>query len=146
MDKLIGIFLHENLIDKIERVDWLQKLILTLLVKLTHKSLGSIEQHTLLERFSPQHLHLHNKLSVLYVTTPNVHNTVLAYVRVGHKLRREIFHALNLLVICQWQQGIKQTDKQVLMLTEYLLECKVGFWVKISHGWKCFNGLTLFIL
>ena len=78
--------LDENLIDKIERVDWLQKLILTLLVKLTHKSLGSIEQHTLLERFSPQHLHLHNKLSVLYVTTPNVHNTVLAYVSVGHKL------------------------------------------------------------
>ena len=54
MDKLIGIFLHENLIDKIERVDWLQKLILTLLVKLAYESLGSIEQHTLLERFSPQ--------------------------------------------------------------------------------------------
>ena len=106
------------LIDKIERVDWLQNLILTLLVKLTHKSLGSIKEHALLECFCPLYLHLHNKLPVLYVTTPYVHNTVLAYVRVGHKLRREIFHALNLLVICQWQQGIKQTDKQVLMLTE----------------------------
>ena len=132
-DKLIGIFLHENLIDKIERVDWLQKLILTLLVKLTHKSLGSIEQHTLLERFSPQHLHLHNKLPVLYITTSHIYNTVLAYVSIRHKLRREILHALYLLVICQWQQSIEKTDEQVLMLTEYLLECKISFWVKISH-------------
>ena len=32
MYKLIGIFLHESLVDKVERVDRLQKLILALLV------------------------------------------------------------------------------------------------------------------
>ena len=122
VDKLIWIFLHKNLVDKIERVYRLQKLILALLVKLTHKGLGSIKQHTLLESFSPQHLHLYNKLTVLYVTTSHIHNAVLAYISVWYKLRREILHALYLLVVCQRQKGIEKTDEQVLVLTEYFLE------------------------
>ena len=41
--------------------------------------------------------------------------------------------------VCQKSQvvrpegSIEKTDEQVLMLTEYLLECKISFWIKISH-------------
>ena len=134
VDKFIGIFLYEGLVDKVERVDRLQQLILALLVELAHEGLGSVEQHSLLESFCPQHLHLNNKLTVLHVAASHIHNTVFAYISVGHKFWREILHALYLLIVGQWQQSIEKTNEQVLMLAEYLLEGKVGFGVKIFHN------------
>ena len=105
----------------------MKQFILALFVKLAHKGLGSVKQHALLESFCPQHLHLDNKLTVLHVAASHIYYTVLAYISVGHKFGREILHTLDLLVVSQWQQSIKKTDEQVLMLAEYLFESKVGF-------------------
>ena len=125
--ELIGVVIHEHLVDKIERVHWLQQLVLALLVELPHECLGGVEQHALLECLRPQHLHLHDELPSFLIAAPHVHYAVLAHIVVRHKLWRQILHALYLLIILQWQQCVEQTYEQVFMLAEYLFESKVGF-------------------
>ena len=51
--ELIGIVLHKRLVDEVERIDGLQQLVFALLVQLSDKSLGGIEEYALLERFRP---------------------------------------------------------------------------------------------
>ena len=67
----------ENLIQQIQGVDRLQKLIIFSLIQLTHIRLGSVEQDTVLELFRPDHLHLHDKLPSELVMATDIHDAVL---------------------------------------------------------------------
>ena len=67
----------ENLIQQIQGIDRLQKLIIFSLIQLTHIRLGSVEQDTVLELFRPDHLHLHDKLPSELVMATDIHDAVL---------------------------------------------------------------------
>ena len=119
---------QEDGIDKIQGIDRLQTFVGHTFIGLCHVCFRSIEQDALLERFRPRHLHLYNELSLLVVLAAHVHNTVfLSFRPIGDFLCRPVFNALHPLVILQGQEGVEQTDNEVLVLAEYLLESQVGF-------------------
>ena len=132
----------ENLIQQIQGIDRLQKLIIFSLIQLTHIRLGSVEQDTVLELFRPDHLHLHDKLPTLVIPATHVHDTVLTQWVLGHQLRREVLNTFNLLAHLQGQQGVQKTPRQVGMLTKYLLKRQIRFWIQISFHSYFVNMLS----
>ena len=120
--------LQKYCIDKVQRIDRLKTRILHSFCCLCHVCLGCIEQYALLERFRPRHLHLDNELALLVVLAAYVYDAVFFCLRsIGYFLSRPVFDALHPLVVLQGQKGVKQTDNEVLVLAEYLLESQVGF-------------------
>ena len=118
---------HEILIDEVKRIDGLQEFVVITFLRLCHVGLGGIEQHALLERVRPSHLHLDDEFTLLVVLAAHIYNTVLFGLHpVGNFLGWPILDALHLLVFFQRQHGIEQTDDEVLVLAEYLLESQVG--------------------
>ena len=116
-------FIHEILINEVKRIDRLQEFIVIVLFRLRHVCLRSVKQHALLERICPSHLHFYDELTLLIVLAAHVHNTVLFGLHsVGHFLGWPILDALHLLVFFQRQHGIEQTNEEVFVLAEYLLE------------------------
>ena len=140
------ILLHvrfKHIIHQIQRIYRLQQLILLTPAQLTHISLRSIKQHTLHECRRPQHLHLHNKLPSLPVTTPHVHNAVLLHRRFRHQFRRQIFQLVYLLFgSLKRQQRIQEAPYQVRMLAKHLLKGQISFRVQISHDCILFTFYT----
>ena len=58
-----------------------------------------------------------------------VNDTVLALLGARHSLRWQIVDVSNFVALLQRQQGVEQTHHQIGVLSEYLLESQVGFWV-----------------
>ena len=135
MDKMIVVVVviypvQESSIDKIQGIDGLQAFVGHTFFRLCHVGFRGIEQHSLLERLRPRHLHLNDELAILVVLAAHVHNTVFLSLRpVGDFLGRPVFYALHPLIFFQGQKGVEQTDDEMLVLAEYLLESQVGLWV-----------------
>ena len=126
---VVVIYILQKLcIDKIQGIDWLQALVGHSFFRLCHVCFRSVEQYALLERFRPCHLHFDNELALLVVLAAYVHNAVFLSLRpVGDFLGRPVFYAFHALVFLQGQESVEQTDDEMLVLTEYLLESEVGF-------------------
>ena len=119
--------IQEPGIDEIQGIDGLKGRVVHTLLCLRHVGLRGIQQDALLERLRPRHLHLDDELTPVVVPAAYVNDAVLLGLRpVGNLLRRPILNTLYTLISPQWEQGVKQTDDEVLVLAEYLLESQVG--------------------
>ena len=90
---------HEHVVDKVERINGLQQIVVFLLVELAHVCLRSVEEHALHELLRPDHLHLHKKLAAILVMATHVDDAVLLQRVVGHHLNGDVLHALYEVVI-----------------------------------------------
>ena len=118
---------YEILVDKVESINRLQEFVVIAPFRLRHVCLGCIEQHALLERIRPSHLHFYDELTLLVVLTAHVYDAVLFSLHsIGYFLSWPILDALHLLVFFQRQHGIEQTNEEVFVLAEYLLESYVS--------------------
>ena len=130
---VIFVALGKCVVDKVQRIHWLQQIIVNPLVELADVGFRSIEQHTLLVGRSPHHLHLNDKLTTATVIAPHVHDAILAQWVIGHQLGVEVLHTLYfLLVLLEWKHGVKETGDKLGMLAKHFLERQVGFGVKVS--------------
>ena len=119
--------IQEPGIDEIQGIDGLKGRVVHALLCLRHVGLRGIQQDALLERLRPRHLHLDDELTPVVDPAAYVNDAVLLGLRpVGNLLRRPILNTLYTLISPQWEQGVKQTDDEVLVLAEYLLESQVG--------------------
>ena len=124
---IIHIFLKLS-IDEVQGIDGLQHFVVLARLRLGYVCFRSIEQDTLLEGISPGHLHLHDKLTLLVVSATHIHDAVfLNLCAAGNLFGRPVFNAFHPLIVLQGQQGVEQTDDEVLVLAEYFLESEVGF-------------------
>ena len=123
----IGINVH-RLVNEVQGIDRLKHLICLARLRLCHVCLRCVKKNTFLERFRPRHLHLYNELAFLVIVATDIDNAVLLHLcALGNFLCWPVFNAFHPLIILQGQEGIEQTDDEVLVLAEYLLESQVGF-------------------
>lgn len=79
-------------------------------------------------------LHFDDKNSSAFITAAYIDNAVLFEWRFGYQFGRQVLYLYDFFLgPVEWEQGVEQTDDQIGMFSEYFLECKVGFWVEVSH-------------
>ena len=54
-----------------------------------------------------------------------IYNGILVPFELGHKFCRQILDFVYLLLVAEWQEGVKETDQSCGMIAEYLLEREV---------------------
>ena len=136
---VLGDALLEHVVDNVQGINRFEKRVVLPLAELPDVCLGRVECHPLQELGRPHHLHFYDKLPAARILTPYVYDAVLAQRVFGHHLGLEIDYRLYFLLrLCEGKECIEQTDHQVWMFAEYLLERKVCFGVKIScHVYCC---------
>ena len=122
------------LINKIERINWLQKRIIFSSVQLLHIGLGSIEENSLLKLCRPNHLHLYNKLTPQGILTSHIHDTEFSCRSLGNHLWSEIAHRSDFFFLAlKRKKGVKQTFHQLGMFAKHFLEGQIGLRIQIFH-------------
>ena len=86
---------REGVVDKVERVDLLEFVVVRPDFQLADVGFRGVEQHALLIVGGPHHLHLHDELASLLVAATHVHDAVLAQGVQGHKLGVQVFHHIG---------------------------------------------------
>ena len=134
---------HKDVVHEVQRIYWLQVGVEHSLVRLRHIGFRGVQQHALLERLGPRHLHLDDELAPFVVATAHIDDAVLLDLRpVGNLVGRPVFYALNTLVVVQRQQRVEQALHQMLVLAEYLLESQVGFRVQVFSFYHIVSSLS----
>ena len=76
---VVGKVRLKNFIDKIKRINGLEKLEVLASIQLPYISFRGIEQHALFEFFRLYHLHLNKKLPALLILAPDIDKTKTSY-------------------------------------------------------------------
>ena len=108
----------KNFIDKIKRINGLEKLEVLASIQLPYISFRGIEQHALFEFFRPYQLYLCKELLPFCVSTSDIDDIKSFQWRIRHLIIRNIFYVLDLIIIIKRQKGIEQTDDKIRMLSE----------------------------
>ena len=99
-------FRFEHIIDQVERVHGLKKVIVFPLVQLPDISFGGIKKDSLLKFLRPYHLHLNKELAPSLILTSHVNNAVFLQGIVGNELRRNVFYTLNSIIVIKGKESI----------------------------------------
>ena len=131
MVEVVGVGLEALIVQEVERIDGLDLGEYLRRAHLFHDGFRGVHDDAFLELLVPVHLHFHDEVAVSGIGTAHVNHAVLPAVFLRHHLRRLVLDAGDGCVLCQRQQGVEKTHRQVLVLAKHQFERQVGLGVQI---------------
>jgi hypothetical protein len=130
----LGTVFDEGIVDEVERIDRLKKVVFLTDFQLLHISLRSVKENPVHEAIGPEHLHLNDELAFFLIHAANIHDAVSCLRDFGDQLAGKILKFLDLGVRFKRQQRVKKALEEVRMLTKNLLKGQVVFWIQVAHA------------